>query len=84
MKCPRCGAEMTIDSHRKIPLNMCYECGYIEGRALEDVPSQVSNYTFMKGLTPMETAALLSAGLKSIDVDLPEEKIAKWLMSPKK
>ena len=39
MKCPRCGSEMTLDSHRKIPLNMCYECGYIEGRTLEDEPS---------------------------------------------
>ena len=36
MKCPRCGSEMTLDSHRKIPLNMCYECGYIEGRTLKE------------------------------------------------
>ena len=35
MKCPRCGCEMELDSHRKIPLNMCYNCGYIEGRTTE-------------------------------------------------
>ena len=32
MKCPRCGSEMTLDSHRKYSAYMCYECGYIEGR----------------------------------------------------
>lgn len=37
MKCPRCGHEMTLDTHRKYALNMCYECGYIEGR-LNDGP----------------------------------------------
>ena len=30
MKCPRCGSEMTLDTHRKYPVNMCYECGYNE------------------------------------------------------
>lgn len=36
MKCPRCGKEMVMDGHRKIDLFMCYECGYIEGRNLDD------------------------------------------------
>ena len=35
MKCPRCGHEMTLDTHRKYALNMCYECGYIEGRLID-------------------------------------------------
>ena len=48
MKCPRCGSEMVLDSHRKIPLNMCYECGFIEGRTLEDEPSAISNYVHLK------------------------------------
>ena len=57
MKCPRCGAEMTIDGHRKIPLNMCYECGYIEGRSLEGESETVTNYSHLKGLTLTEAAA---------------------------
>ena len=36
MKCPCCGKEMVLDGHRKIDLFMCYECGYIEGRNLND------------------------------------------------
>ena len=38
MKCPRCGHEMTLDTHRKYALNMCYECGYIEGRLIDPEP----------------------------------------------
>lgn len=73
MKCPRCGSEMTLDSHRKIPLNMCYECGYIEGRAVEDVSGK-SNYERLRLLNLNETAAFLAAGL-----GVDEEKAADWL-----
>ena len=51
MRCPRCGHEMTIDSHRKIPLNMCYECGYIEGRASNTIPGQVESTNFAHLMT---------------------------------
>lgn len=37
MKCPCCGKEMVLDGHRKIDLFMCYECGYIEGRNINDM-----------------------------------------------
>ena len=74
MKCPRCGAEMTIDGHRKIPLNMCYECGYIEGRSLEGEPETVTNYSHLKGLTLTEAATFLSNGLH-----LDESAVVKWL-----
>ncbi len=87
MKCPRCGAEMTVDSHRKIPLNMCYECGYIEGRSLDDttgsklegVPAKGSNFARLKGLNLTETAAFLSEGLRSIHLDVDVNTIVKWL-----
>ena len=80
MKCPRCGAEMTIDSHRKIPLNMCYECGYIEGRSLEGSPESVNNYNHLKELSLVEMAAYLSKSLKKHGVDLPAERFVDWLM----
>ncbi len=35
MKCPKCGAEMVIDNHRRYPIHMCYYCGYMEGQNIE-------------------------------------------------
>ena len=74
MKCPRCGSEMTLDSHRKIPLNMCYNCGYIEGRAVENVQGK-SNYERIRSLNMNEAAAFLAEGL-----GLEEKKVAEWLV----
>lgn len=73
MKCPRCGSEMTLDSHRKIPLEMCYTCGYIEGRAVEEIRGK-TNYEHMKALNFNEMAAFLAAGL-----GVDEGKVAEWL-----
>ena len=76
MKCPRCGSEMELDTHRKIPLNMCYSCGYIEGRALEGKEFDNTNFAHLKGLSLNETVSFLAAGLQ-----LDEKAVAKWLMS---
>ena len=73
MKWPRCGNEMNLDSHRKYALQMCYECGYIEGRKVEGQGGE-SNFAHMKGLNFNEMAAFLSAGL-----GLDEEKLVYWL-----
>jgi len=73
MKCPRCGSEMTLDSHRKIPLNMCYNCGYIEGRAVEEVTGK-DNLERLKGLNVNEAAAFIAEGL-----GVSETKVADWL-----
>ena len=74
MKCPRCGCEMTIDSHRRIPLNMCYECGYIEGRTSDDHYDQEKNTNFkhMMSLNFNEQVAFLSQGL-GIDINTLQE-----------
>ena len=77
MKCPRCGSEMELDTHRKIPLNMCYNCGYIEGRSTEGGQMTSTNYNHLMGLNINETAAFLAAGL-----GLPEEQVANWLDDP--
>ena len=77
MKCPRCGHEMTLDIHRKIPLNMCYDCGYIEGRSNDGdqyVSSSETNYSHMKELNFNEQVAFLSAGL-----GIEEEKLRVFL-----
>ena len=73
MKCPRCGSEMTLDSHRKYAVNMCYECGYIEGRT-NDVKPGVTNFERIKALNFNEMTAFLSTGLK-IDAG----KVSSWL-----
>jgi len=44
MVCPCCGHKMEMDSHRKIDMFMCYECGYIEGRRMGNVAPV--NYSF--------------------------------------
>ena len=77
MKCPQCGIEMTTDSHRKIPLQMCYNCGYIEGRNIGPQTKGKTNYEHMKGLNFNEMVAFLSESL-----NLPQEKVSNWLDDP--
>ena len=73
MKCARCGSEMTLDYHRRMPVQMCYVCGYVEDRNLEPLKGQ-TNYERMKGMDFNETAAFLSVGL-GMDVD----RVIDWL-----
>ena len=79
MKCPRCGHEMTVDSHRKIPLQMCYECGYIEGRSEDSNFSaeKETNFLHLKKLNFNETVAFLSQNFaiseEALDIFLEEE-----------
>ncbi len=74
MKCPRCGHEMTLDTHRKYALNMCYECGYIEGRLIDPEKKGETNFERMKKLNFNEMVAFLTKGL-----NLDEAKLADWL-----
>ena len=71
MKCPRCGHEMTLDTHRKYALNMCYECGYIEGRLIDPEKKGETNFERMKKLNFNEMVAFLTKGL-----NLDEAKLA--------
>lgn len=83
MNCPRCGSEMELDFHRKIPLNMCYNCGYIEGRNVDDSQVEISNFDHLRNLNEKETAEFLSSVLKSRNIDLDAELIEKWLLETK-
>ena len=67
---------MTLDEHRKIPLNMCYECGYIEGRTVDDnfTQEKETNFKHMKDLNFNEQIAFLSKGL-----GISEEKLFEFL-----
>jgi hypothetical protein len=65
---------MTLDSHRKIPLMMCYECGYIEGRTIEAKKKGETNYQHLKKLNFNEMVAFLADKL-----NMPEERFAAWL-----
>jgi len=74
MKCPRCQSEMTIDNHRKIPLQMCYQCGYIEGRSVHAAQGNVTNYAHCKSLNINELASFMAEGL-----DIDREELVIWL-----
>ena len=73
MKCPRCGSEMTLDTHRKYPLEMCYNCGYMEGRNMGPL-STTNNFSHLKSLNLNEAAAFLAEGLK-----LDPKAVSTWL-----
>ena len=79
MKCPRCGHEMVMDSHRKIDLLMCYDCGYIEGRNTDEneTVTKETNFERLRCLNFNETAAFISAGL-----GIDEQELVRWLDSP--
>lgn len=74
MICPRCGSEMTLDNHRKIPLEMCYNCGYIEGRSVEPEKKGETNFEHLKGLNLNELAAFMAPGL-----GIERERLEAWL-----
>ncbi len=74
MVCPRCGHEMTPDNHRRYSLNMCYECGYIEGRDVEPIEGGKTNFERIKALSFNELVAFMSGALNIDAVEL-----AKWL-----
>lgn len=74
MKCPRCGAEMAIDEHRKYALNMCYECGYMDGRDLGEIEKKPTNFERLKTLGINETAAFISEG-----IGIGCETVLAWL-----
>lgn len=76
MKCPRCGTEMVLDGHRRYDLNMCYECGYIEGSSAEKRTAGETNYERLEELNFNEAAAFISNGL---GVDL--SRLTMWLDS---
>ena len=76
MKCPRCGSEMQIDTHRKYSIPMCYECGYMEGRNMGENPIHnrvVTNYERLNGMNFNEAVAFMADGL-----GLDENTISAW------
>lgn len=79
MTCPRCGAEMNVDGHRRMDMGMCYECGYIEGRNTGDhfdSKKELTNFERLNGLNFNETVAFVARGL-----GIDEHAIASWMNS---
>ncbi len=76
MKCPKCGADMHVDEHRRYALNMCYECGYIEGR-MNDTKKGETNLEHLKKLNFNEAVAFFSHGM-----GLDEKAVSRWLDKP--
>ena len=74
MKCPRCGHEMHMDDHRKIDMYMCYDCGYIENRRIDDLKLGSTNFERLRSMNINEAIAFISKGLNQ-----EEKSIATWL-----
>lgn len=74
MKCPRCGKEMTTASHRKYAVPMCYECGYMEGRKVDNTNLSATNFEHLRSLNLNEMAAFLSEGL-----GVDRQELVTWL-----
>lgn len=78
MKCPRCGSEMYVDSHRKYDLHMCYECGYMEGRnyggSHVGIKHQLTNFERLRSMNENEAIAFISAGM-----GVEEGVIRSWM-----
>ena len=74
MKCPRCGSEMSVASHRKYPVRMCYNCGYTEGQKYEKEGEHTTNFEHMKTMNFNEMAIYISEGL-GLDMD----KVMDWM-----
>ena len=66
MKCPKCGSEMHIDEHRRYALQMCYNCGYIEGR-MADVKKKETNFAHLKNLNMNEAAQNMMWSAKAME-----------------
>ncbi len=69
---------MVLDSHRKVDLMMCYDCGYIEGRRIEGGPVPVgeinTNLRHLESLNMNEAVAFMASGLK-----IDQQVIFDWL-----
>ena len=65
-----------VVAHRKIPLLMCYDCGYIEGRTHDADLTGKANFARMQELNLNEMASFLADGL-----GLDENVVAQWLES---
>ena len=74
MKCPRCGAEMTPDNHRKYTLNMCYACGNIDGLIDKPIQNRDTNFKRLKTMNFNETAAFMSR-----ELGIDKDKLVDWL-----
>lgn len=74
MKCPRCGHEMKADEHRRYALNMCYECGYIEGRMTDEFKPGATNLERIQKMSFNEAVAFIGDGLK-----IDKDAVADWL-----
>lgn len=78
MKCPRCGSEMYVDSHRKYDLHMCYNCGYIEGRSYGEGDftgkHKLTNFERIRSMNENEAIAFISSGM-----NVDAQQLRSWL-----
>ncbi len=65
MNCPCCGKEMVMDAHTKIDKLMCYNCGYVEGRAVPAtrLGKRMYRHKLVRSFSMNDALAFISKGL---------------------
>ena len=73
---------MVVDNHRRYPIHMCYQCGYMEGQNIEiDNHMKISVIQTMNRMNENELALFLSqCDFKGAT----EQEIRAWLDKPLK
>ncbi|MCI9467768.1 MAG: hypothetical protein HFG45_00500 [Oscillospiraceae bacterium] len=82
MQCPKCGADMVVDSHRRYPIEMCYQCGYMEGQNIEIDNSM--KITVIQSIHKMNEDSLALFLTQCDFKGATEAEIRKWLDLPLK
>ena len=82
MKCPKCGADMVVDNHRRYPIEMCYQCGYMEGQNIEiDNSMRITVIQTINRMNEDELALFLT---QCDFVGSTQKEVRKWLDQPLK
>lgn len=82
MKCPKCGADMVVDNHRRYPIEMCYQCGYMEGQNIEIDNSM--KITVIQSFNKMNEDSLALFLTQCDFKGATEQEIRAWLDTPLK
>jgi len=80
MKCPKCGADMVVDNHRRYPIEMCYYCGYMEGQNIEIDNSM--KITVIQSFARMNCDSMAEFLSQCDFAGGTQEDIRKWLDEP--
>lgn len=86
-KCPKCGGDLVFDNHRRYPVEMCYQCGYMDGQKVTGQIFEIDNsekLTVMQGIYRMGKGSLALFLTQCDFKGALESDIREWLDQPLK